>query len=81
MNRPAFQEGVVCHLLQASGGANAFFVAGGDIAGGRTAFGFGFRAFDDDDFAWHKIFVLEWLFRSGMMLLLKDCMLVLKRPC
>ena len=64
MNRPAFQEGVVFHLFQASGSANAFLVAGGDIAGGRTAFSFGFRAFDNDDFAWHKIFGLEWGGRS-----------------
>jgi hypothetical protein len=51
----ALEEWVVFYFLKASGGADAFLVTGGDVTGGGTAFCLGFRAFEDDDIAWHKL--------------------------
>ncbi len=49
----ALQERVEFDFFQPAGGAHAFFVAGGDVAGRRGALGAGLGAFEDDDIAWH----------------------------
>ena len=54
MQSATLQEWVVFNLFQTTRSADALLVAGGNVAGGRTAFGFGFRAFEDDDIARHK---------------------------
>ena len=49
----ALQEGVEFNFFKPGGRAHTFFIAGGDVAGGRSALGAGLGAFEDDDIAWH----------------------------
>ena len=44
VHRAALKEWIVFHLLKTTGSADALLVAGGDVAGSRPTFGFGFRA-------------------------------------
>lgn len=53
MEGAALEEWIELHLLKAAGSAQAFLVAGGDVARRRFALGLGLGAFKDDDLAWH----------------------------
>ena len=55
MQGAALEEVVELDLLKTAGRADALLVARGHVAGGRLAFRLRFRAFEDDDFAWHKM--------------------------
>lgn len=59
MERAALEEGVEFDLLKTSWSAGALLVASADVAGRGLALGLGLRAFEDDDFAWHKIWGRE----------------------
>jgi len=48
-------EGVEFDFFKAAWGADAFLVTGGDVTRGGHASGFGFRAFEGDDIARHKM--------------------------
>ena len=49
----ALQKWIELDLLKPARRPDALLVAGGNIAGGRGAFGAGLGAFEDDDIAWH----------------------------
>ena len=55
MKSAALEEGIEFHLFETTRGAQALFVTGGHVAGGRFPFRFGFGAFENDDVAWHGL--------------------------
>lgn len=56
MKGSALEEVIEFHFLKAPRGAQALFVARGDVTGRRLALGFRFGAFKDNNLAWHDSF-------------------------
>ena len=52
---------IVLLLLETARGVQALLVTGRDVAGDGLAFGNRFGAFEDDDVAWHKIGMVDWV--------------------
>jgi hypothetical protein len=59
MQRVAPEERIVFLLFQATRGIEAFFIARGDIAGDRLAFGSGLGALEDNDVSGHNYSLLS----------------------
>ena len=53
VQRTTAQERIILHLLQTSWSVKALLVTRRSVARSRLPFGFSFRAFEDDDIAWH----------------------------
>ena len=58
------QERVVLNLFQAAWSVQALLVAGRGVAGSWLSFSLGFRAFENDDVAWHGSVVVKCLDKS-----------------
>ena len=52
---------IVLLLLKTAWGVQALFVTGRDVAGDGLAFGNRFGALEDDDVAWHKTGMVDWV--------------------
>ncbi len=55
MKSPALEERIEFNLLKAARCAEALFIARGHVVRGLFAFFTCFRAFEDYDFAWHRL--------------------------
>lgn len=55
MQRTALEEGIELDLLETTRSPETLLVPGGHVDRSLFALRFGFRAFEDDDVAWHDV--------------------------